>query len=145
MIDYSKPLQTRDGRPVTLLATNAPPETVEALGGRPLASPFLEQTVVCRIGDEVETFSQSDGRYFGPLDLNKSSLDLANVPEQRVEFRPLSTRHDRVGPIVGTTAYVSLDAARCETRFADPEGFLEIVKRGDTLVDVKFHPLVAPE
>ena len=70
-LDLTKPLQTRDGRSVRVVAT-------DMYGIQPIVAIITDE-----YGDEdVETFTQ-DGHFFH--DLSYSDSDLVNVPEDEVD------------------------------------------------------------
>lgn len=68
MIDWNKPIQTRDGRPVEILS-------VKGRGERPVVGYMYV------LDDEIETW-EADGTYCGD---EMKHLDLVNVPDAPTE------------------------------------------------------------
>jgi hypothetical protein len=71
MIDFSKPVQTRDGKPVEIISTKAG---------------FTKNLIVGYVGTETKTRSfTATGRYWRE-DLAPHDFDLINVPEPVVSW-----------------------------------------------------------
>lgn len=95
-IDLNKPLQTRDGRPVRILATNLK-------GVYPVAG-----VVAAEDGTETVHGFCLDGSFYAPGDPDR--FDLQNIPEETVEhgnFYP-----DRTA--LGQVSWVTYGAASAE-------------------------------
>jgi hypothetical protein len=76
-LDFSKPVQTRDGRAVRILCTNAKNRSNPVIG-------------LIDAGDRESLVEwRSDGRYFGNTE---SECDLVNVPTKRTVWVTVDTR-----------------------------------------------------
>jgi hypothetical protein len=86
-VDFSKPVQTRDGRPVELVTTN----------GR-------GQYHVLGYIDKNDTFTQwtAEGKF---LNEHESYADLVNVPVKRVGWTNI-TPFGQGSPIIGCPGYI---------------------------------------
>jgi hypothetical protein len=97
MIDFNKPLQTRDGRPVRILAT-------DLKGIYPVAA------VVPSGGEETVQSFTLDGRFYASADSEETEWDLRNVPEETVEYGNFYP--DRGSATYAWCRYVEREAAR---------------------------------
>lgn len=113
MLDINKPVQTRDGRPVTILTTAATPALVEALGS---AANLVhkDDVIIAQLKDEdgvVGLYGYSaEGRFLKTL---AGPADLVNVPEETVEWRVIYlNRLDPEDTWVGSNRRAFQDAMR---------------------------------
>lgn len=137
-VDFTKPVQTRDGRKVTIVATGV----MEDLPGYHPRHP--SQSVAYRIaGSSDMHYAHDDGSYLcrGDTDVN----DIINVPEEperTSEFRGFNSKGQggQLGNMyLGGYPFESLAEAQAIS-FINGEAILELIREGDRLVDVKFHP-----
>lgn len=140
-VDFSKPCQTRSGQPVTILATGVQ----EDLGTR--NARLDGQTVAYRVGGSSDIFYAHDNGAYMDRD-EDDSYDIINfpeTPERTSEFRSFNSRGEGgAGPrpalFFGGIIDRTLEASKSQPEFLNSEGFLELIREGERLVDVKFHP-----
>lgn len=97
-IDFTKPLQTRNGLPVTLVST-------EGRGRQP---------VMAYIGDSLEVSRFNlDGMWRNRDDREEHSLDLMNVPETKVRYTNVYSRSNNFNSRSEADNYAGPDRIAC--------------------------------
>lgn len=118
-IDWNKPVQTRDGRRVTIVTRN---------GRRPF-------NVIGYIGDETCINSWTERGEFFVCDGPKP-IDLISAPERTVYWAGVYCRDDGRRAWGGIYLYSSLDEARSSAAY-DPSGFLKLTFEGNRLLSAE--------
>lgn len=121
MLDPTKPVQTRDGRPVRIICTDAKLASKSTIVALVASSDKCPEYIVNR---------PPHGRVSLSLD---NAEDLVNVPEKVNSFRNLYSEE-----VIGLEFHslsASIKADFCNQRY----GTLEYVSIADEVVDVIFH------
>lgn len=138
MVDFNKPLRTRDGRAVQLVSTDMTPElwdfTRHQLGN---VSKF-EDTIAAIVDGELLGFKPG-GRFFTS---EPDGLDLVNVLQRTSEFRLFHSRGEGGNSQTRSLGRFTWHSLETVPNSAKYEGVLEIIREDGKLVDVIFH---APE
>lgn len=144
MIDFDKPIRTRDGREVTIVTTNLTRDIAESLSISEIDVDFDNDSVLAIIDGKHYGFLSS-GRY-NPEDsfFGETEHDLVNYTPRTSEFRTFRERQKgeavskySLGAVIGKRLGAVSGFLRDEHCW---EGVLELIREDGKLVDVKFHP-----
>ena len=125
MVDFSKPVQTRDGRPVRILATDLPDDKFPVLAIEPLEGGYSILKVT------------AEGRYWADWDrTGESRNDLVNVPVETVTYRSFA-RPGRGKAEAGISTYEGTDARAATGLFDLWEGVLKFTEVDGKLTAVE--------
>lgn len=87
-------------------------------------------------------YAFDDGRYWLSAEHRNDIINVPEEPERTSEFRGFNSRRQggiNGDMVLGGWLYYTLEAAK-HSSFTEGEGVLELIREGDRLVDVKFHP-----
>lgn len=119
MIDLTKPLRTKKGHLVRILAT-------DVKGGYPIAGVIQysdDREGLCRWTREGKTFRTGE-----------SVQDLENIPEEKKHFTYVAPDH-----YIGNVKYSSLEKLKTDTKSMPMQGYLEITTINNKITEVKYH------
>lgn len=146
MLDTTRLLKTRDGRPVVILSSAVNRAAAEALGtfgGRVYVGP--DDRIVAlstnQYGEVEVNGYDEEGKFLGH---GPSPDDLVYAePERTSEFRTFAPgRTEGSGELGGCRSPTLERALRLTRGPTDWSGVLEIIREDGEVVDVKFHPKV---
>lgn len=138
MIDFDKPIRTRDGRKVTIIATGLTVESAQALGSFGGMFNPDRDTVLAVVDGRVKGYAP-DGSYIRP---HSSDTDLVNFTPRVSSFLGFNSEGEGG---YGRDMFCSMmeeDSLEDERAapFENSDCILELIREDGKLVDVKFHP-----